>query len=118
MSTSYGLSTVEFNVREITKQLLLLEDHLFDKTKRCKECIRKHLMMIEAFAEEANSLDSDSNWFDILSFFSKKSRDWMIKLTDGADTIMIAKEIRSLRKAILKLSYDPRKLGDPSSFLS
>src|SRR5690606_32813217 len=46
-----------FNLRECAKQLLLVEDHLFHPYKRCPDCIRKHLMTVEAFAEEARTLN-------------------------------------------------------------
>ena len=46
-----------FNAREIIKQNLLLEDHLFSPEKRCADCINKHFLTIEALAEEAVSLE-------------------------------------------------------------
>lgn len=46
-----------FNLREVLKQILLLEDHLFHRDRRCGDCIRKHNLLIEAFLEEAVSLD-------------------------------------------------------------
>ena len=49
------------NLREISKQLVLLEDHLFHECKRCKDCIRKHLLTAEALAEETVSLDKNQS---------------------------------------------------------
>jgi hypothetical protein len=43
-------------MREILKQMVLLEDHLFQSHKRCKDCIRKHFLTIEALAEECVTL--------------------------------------------------------------
>lgn len=48
-----------FNMREICKQSILLEDHLFQKEKRCHDCICKHFLTIEALAEEAITLDKE-----------------------------------------------------------
>jgi hypothetical protein len=45
-----------FNMREILKQVVLLEDHLFHAQKRCRDCVNKHFLTIEALAEEAISL--------------------------------------------------------------
>lgn len=45
-----------FNMREILKQVVLLEDHLFQRQKRCRDCINKHFLTIEALAEEAITL--------------------------------------------------------------
>jgi hypothetical protein len=56
-----------FNVLEIYKQLLLLLDHLSDKTLRCKTCILKHTLFIEALTEEAIALDNKSKFFKELT---------------------------------------------------
>lgn len=46
-----------FNMREICKQSILLEDHLSQTEKRCYDCCIKHFLTIEALAEEAITLD-------------------------------------------------------------
>jgi hypothetical protein len=46
----------QHNMREIIKQLALLEDHLHQPVKRCRDCIRKHFLTIEGLAEECGSL--------------------------------------------------------------
>lgn len=48
----------EFNLREICKQCILLEDHLSHDEKRCFDCCVKHFLTIEALAEEAITLGS------------------------------------------------------------
>ena len=45
-----------FNAREICKELVLLEKHLNEPLQRCRDCICKHFLTIEALAEEAISL--------------------------------------------------------------
>lgn len=45
-----------FNLREICKQCILLEDHLSHNEKRCFDCCVKHFLTIEALAEEALTL--------------------------------------------------------------
>jgi hypothetical protein len=44
------------NMRDIIKQLAMLEDHLFHPEKRCTDCIRKHFLTIEGLAEECVTL--------------------------------------------------------------
>lgn len=46
-----------FNLREICKQCILLEDHLTHDDKRCTDCCTKHFLALEALAEEALTLD-------------------------------------------------------------
>ena len=50
------------NLREIIKQMLLLEHHLCDPQLRCPDCICKHIMLIEAYAEEGAQLDKTGSF--------------------------------------------------------
>jgi hypothetical protein len=52
-----------FNMREICKQSVLLEDHLFQKEKRCHDCICKHFLTIEALAERKKSNLEMVDWY-------------------------------------------------------
>lgn len=48
-----------YNVREMVKNCILLEDHLVHPEKRCNDCCVKHFLFLEALAEEARTLDRD-----------------------------------------------------------
>ena len=59
-SASSGLLPVldsRFNLREICKQCILLEDHLAHPEKRCTDCCIKHFLALEGLGEEAVTLD-------------------------------------------------------------
>jgi hypothetical protein len=59
-STNYmkmSLMDPKHNLREVAKQLILLEDHMAHKPKRCIDCITKHYLMVEGLLEEAITLD-------------------------------------------------------------
>lgn len=45
-----------YNMHQIVKQSILLEEHLTNKNKRCRDCITKHFMHIIGLAEEAQML--------------------------------------------------------------
>ena len=47
----------KFNLREIVKQTILLNDQLSDKGRICRDCVCKHLLTIEALADEAPCLN-------------------------------------------------------------
>lgn len=98
-----------FNYREIAKQMLLLEDHLHHTTKHCPDCVRKHLMTIEAFAEEATTLDVKQEYTDSSEQLARAARVWMMKFSDGTDLHALAQEIRKIRKVIVEKCHDPRK---------
>ena len=56
------LATPGFSARECAKQLVLLEDHLACPGKDCPDCIAKHRLAAEGFAEEALTLGGRASW--------------------------------------------------------
>ena len=54
-----SLMDPKHNLREIAKQLILLEDHMAHKEKRCIDCITKHYLMTEGLLEETVTLDKE-----------------------------------------------------------
>tara|TARA_Y100000310_G_scaffold127207_1_gene126252 strand:- start:1991 stop:2428 length:438 start_codon:yes stop_codon:yes gene_type:complete len=98
-----------FNFREVAKQMLLLEDHLLHGSKHCLDCIRKHLMTIEAFAEEATTLDKKQSYVTTSELLAGTARRWIVRVTeDGSGYHELAQEIRVVRKELVKLVHDPR----------
>ena len=95
-----------FNLREISKQLILLEDHLFQKAKLCKDCCRKHLLTIEALTEECVTLDKKKEFCEIANQILELIRDIEKRFSKGEDPHRLAQEIRNMRKNLVKLSFD------------
>jgi hypothetical protein len=97
-----------FNLREVAKHLILLEDHLFHQGKRCKDCILKHLLTIEAFLEEAITLDKKQEYVKLtnnsLDEFRKIFKKISTKIEDDKltdeDCCNLAQELRIIRKPI------------------
>ena len=56
-----------YNLREVAKQLILLQDHLAFKKKRCQDCISKHVLGIEALLEEAVTLDNNAEYTELIT---------------------------------------------------
>jgi hypothetical protein len=107
-----GLLDPLFNLREAAKQMVLLEDHLSHPYKLCPDCVRKHLMTIEAFAEEATCLagpDCEEPFRAMLEGLAERARTWLERLTDGVAPAEIAQEVRDIRKGLVTLSFDPRE---------
>jgi hypothetical protein len=54
---------LKWQYTQITKELLLLQNHASDPTCPCKSegemCVRKHLLLIEALAEETSTIEDD-----------------------------------------------------------
>lgn len=87
-----------FNVREVIKQCVLLEDHLFHPQKRCPDCIAKHFLTIEAFLEEATTLDSDGSLDFDASQMAGRIRLLQMAWVDGVDERWVAQAVRGVRK--------------------
>ena len=95
-----------FNLREITKQMLLLEDHLFHANKECSDCITKHLLTIEALADEG--LTFGAGYDNVFEAVIKQAKNALISLQDGKQHAAIGLCIRKTRKALVPWVFDPR----------
>lgn len=94
------------NAREIAKQLAMLEDHLIHPSKRCHDCIRKHLLTAEGLAEEAVSLSSDADQHRVFGSAAVRLRGVSRSFLQGADKAGLQQQIRGLRKEMGKLGFD------------
>lgn len=95
-----------FNMREICKQCILLEDHLNNKGKFCYDCKIKHELTIEALAEEAISLDKDGK-YPFIKDLPDKCREIQKECNKkGVDKCSIAQKYRHIRKALMPLCHD------------
>lgn len=103
-----------FNLREVAKQMILLEDHLFHKNKHCRDCISKHTLYIEGLLEEALTMDTEQKYAPIitstLSQFKELLPPLVGKLRDKTateqDYTTTALALRGIRKPIaVEFSY-------------
>ncbi len=98
-----------FNMREMCKQSVLLEDHLFQKEKRCHDCIIKHFLTIEGLAEEAITLDKEHKYpelNDIPPKVRKIAKKYIDNYKDPKQPSVIAQELRELRKNMMQDCFD------------
>jgi len=105
-----GLMDPLFNLREIAKNLILLEDHLAHTRKRCLDCIRKHCMTIEALADEAVGLDKTGIYEDTCKAISVLAREWATGLSGKLNLREVMQEIRQVRKQLMPIVFDPRDM--------
>ena len=89
-----------FNMREICKQMILLEDHLTHPEKRCRDCCMKHFLAIEGLCEEAITLDKEmihhDNILHLPSIVRSIARLWYEHPDENAH--LCAQKLRQLRK--------------------
>jgi hypothetical protein len=88
-----------FNLREICKQSILLEDHLSQPEKRCTDCCVKHFLTIEALAEEAITLDKSRSHSNILTLPSQVRKLQALWFEDpNQNSHIVSQELRQIRK--------------------
>ena len=94
------------NLREMAKELILLEDHLAQPAKHCPDCIRKHLLKAEALAEEAVQLDEDGSQQERLRPLPGQIRNIQRAFLADTDRNALQQQVRQLRKVLSKESFD------------
>ena len=64
---------------QLVKELLLLQDHIADPSCPCETdgemCVRKHLLLIEAYAEESTSMEENQEYRDKLGTLAVEAKD-------------------------------------------
>lgn len=93
------------NMRDIIKQMVMLEDHLYHPQKRCVDCIRKHFLTVEGLAEECATLCKPQA---ILPESRKIARSvrilhhaWEQRRKDPAMAEHVAGALRKMRKKLM-----------------
>lgn len=104
----------KFNLREVAKHLILLEDHLFHEGKRCPDCILKHCYTIDAFLDEGLTLDKERKHADTtietqngFKYIAKEIEHAVKNGTLEENTCCDwAQKLRKLRKPLVQLTAD------------
>jgi len=107
VNTQLSISDPRYNLREIVKQLTLLEQHLLERGKYCPDCISKHLLTIEALADECQNLDARQDWVAPALGVGQQARAWAHAFAAGAEPHAIGQRVRAFRKAFAPKFLDP-----------
>lgn len=95
----------EYNMREVAKHCLLLEDHLNNLKKRCLDCVRKHFLIVDGFLEEAVSLEKDiekrETYRNLFLQWIELEKEYSKNPTDSNNLDNISKKIRLFRKPMV-----------------
>jgi hypothetical protein len=100
------VSDPDYNMKEISKQSILLEEHLVEKNKRCKDCIAKHFLHIVGLSEEAVCLAGSSvSKYPLMdsnaSFYNKLFEQWKKNKDDENNLQLIQDKLRIRRKELV-----------------
>lgn len=105
MTSSPALNSLQFNLREVAKQMLLVEDHLSIPDKTCTDCIQKHLLLIEAYAEEAITLGGTDSELRMVHGLVSLAKYWMGLFNKGYNYPKLSQQIRRERKKLVEIAY-------------
>ena len=87
------------SLREACKQLTLLELHLAVPANICPDCILKHLLCAEAFAEEAAQMAPRSPGLGRIATGVAESMRWVQRYW-REDPAFAAEQVRLVRKVV------------------
>lgn len=97
-----------FNLREICKQSILLEDHLTHDEKRCTDCCIKHFLALEGLCEEAITLDKEKKHLERIEKLPRYVREVAKKWHENPskNALECAQMLRKMRKDFQENSFD------------
>jgi len=117
-----NVSDPKYNMQQIVKQSILLEEHLANKNKRCRDCITKHFLHIIGLAEEAQMLATDkidkypliNECVDLYNkLFNRWMKNYEIDHSNDDNFCKCGDELRNMRKKLIAVYF-----FDDNSFLN
>jgi hypothetical protein len=104
------VSDPAYNMQQIVKQSILLEEHITNKNKRCRDCITKHFLHIIGLAEEAQMLATTKcNKYELLNesveLYNRLFNNWMVVKDDDKLILTISDELRIHRKKLIAIYF-------------
>jgi hypothetical protein len=100
----------DYNIRESIKQTLLLEQHLAEKSKYCKACCVKHMLLIESMLSEAVWMACDhcgdyKNLEESVDFFKELFKQWHSNMDDDTTRLSTLSKLRDWRREMVEIYY-------------
>jgi hypothetical protein len=108
------VSDPRYNMQQIVKQSILLEEHLANKNKRCRDCITKHFLHIIGLAEEAqmlatNKIDKYPLINECVELYNTLFKKWITSYeldhTNNDNFCYCGDELRNMRKKLIAVYF-------------
>lgn len=100
----------DYNMRNVVKQSILLEEHLAEKNKYCKGCIVKHFQHIIGMCEEAvwlagKNIDKYPFLDESPSFYQKIFDKWLANKDDDKTRLEVLSLLRERRRQLIDVYF-------------
>jgi hypothetical protein len=104
------VSDPAYNMKQVAKQSILLEEHIADDKKYCKDCIVKHFLHIIGLAEEAVWLAGDRlpqypHLRESVAFYNKEFDTWVSNKDDEETRLRVLSQLRDFRKQVISAYF-------------
>jgi hypothetical protein len=104
------VSNPAYNFQQIVKQSILLEEHITNKNKRCRDCITKHFLHIIGLAEEAQMLATNKcNKYPLINesvdIYNKLFNEWINNKANEIKLLNICDKLRIHRKKLIAIYF-------------
>jgi len=104
------VSDPKYNMQQIVKQSILLEEHLTNKNKRCRDCITKHFQHIIGLAEEAQMLattkcDKYPLLIESVNIYNNLFNEWFNNRSNETKILEISEKLRIHRKKLIAIYF-------------
>jgi hypothetical protein len=104
------VSDPSYNMQQIVKQSILLEEHITNKNKRCRDCITKHFLHIIGLAEEAQMLAANRcSKYPLINesveIYNNLFKDWLKVKDDKTQVLNVSDELRIHRKKLIAIYF-------------
>jgi len=104
------VSNPAYNMQQIVKQSILLEEHITNKHKRCRDCITKHFLHIIGLAEEAQMLATNRcNKYPLINesveIYNQLFNEWIKNKDDEVQILSICDKLRIHRKKLIAIYF-------------
>ena len=106
------VSDPKYNMQQIVKQSILLEEHLANKNKRCRDCITKHFLHIIGLSEEAqmlatNRVDQYPLVNECVETYNRLFKIWLKHhdVSTESNVLFCCDELRTMRKKLIAVYF-------------
>jgi len=109
-SAQDDVNNPDYNVKEVIKNTILIEQHLAEKRKYCKQCIVKHFLISIGLLEEAICMSGKhiaeyKNLEDSETFYTRVFNQWHSNMDCDINRLNTLGKLRDWRREMLELYY-------------